>query len=69
LGELKRGARIGNLFELRVLKNFTQIISMSKTREVLQDHFEELQERYQRILPNFDPRLINDLLLRQMGES
>jgi hypothetical protein len=58
LGELRRGARIGNLVELRVSKDFTHIIFMSKTREVLQDHFEELQERYQLLLPKFDHSLI-----------
>jgi hypothetical protein len=69
LGELTRGARIGNVAELRVLKNFTHIISMSKTSKVLQNHCEELQERYQLLLPKVDPNIINDLLLRQMGES
>jgi hypothetical protein len=59
LGELTRGAKIGNLVGLRVLKNFTHIISMSKTSKVLQDYFETLQERYQLLLPKFDPGLIN----------
>src|SRR5215204_5705093 len=39
---------------------------MSKTTELLQNHFEELQKKYEEILPKVDPKLINDLLLRQM---
>jgi hypothetical protein len=39
---------------------------MSKTTELLQNHFEELQKKYEEILPKVDPELINDLLLRQM---
>ncbi len=39
---------------------------MSKTTELLQNHFEELQKRYQELLPKVDPNLLNDLLLRQM---
>jgi hypothetical protein len=39
---------------------------MSRTTELLQNHFEELQKRYQQLLPKVDPSLINDLLLRQM---
>ncbi|MDQ3966814.1 MAG: carboxypeptidase-like regulatory domain-containing protein [Thermoproteota archaeon] len=39
---------------------------MSKTTELLQNHFEELQKKYQELLPKVDPNLINDLLLRQM---
>jgi hypothetical protein len=39
---------------------------MSKTAELLQSDFEELQKRYQELLPKVDPSLINDLLLRQM---
>ena len=39
---------------------------MSKTTELLQNHFEELQKKYEELLPKVDPRLINDLLLRQM---
>jgi hypothetical protein len=46
LGKLIRVVRIGNVAELRVLKNFTHIISMSKTSKVLQNHCEELHERY-----------------------
>ncbi len=32
----------------------------------LKDQFEELQKKYEQILPKVDPKLINDLLLRQM---
>src|SRR5918999_1084792 len=39
---------------------------MSETTEILQNHFEELQKKYQEFLPKVDPGLINDLLLRQM---
>ena len=39
---------------------------MSKTTELLQNNFEELQKKYEEILPKVDPKLINDLLLRQM---
>ena len=39
---------------------------MSKTTELLQNRFEELQKKYEEILPKVDPKLINDLLLRQM---
>jgi hypothetical protein len=39
---------------------------MSKTTELLQNHFEELQKKYQQLLPKVDPNLLNDLLLRQM---
>jgi hypothetical protein len=39
---------------------------MSKTTELLQNHFEELQKKYEENLPKVDPKLINDLLLRQM---
>jgi hypothetical protein len=39
---------------------------MSKTTELLQNHFEELQKKYEEILPKVGPKLINDLLLRQM---
>jgi hypothetical protein len=39
---------------------------MSKTMELLQNQFEELQKKYQELLPKVDPKLINDLLLRQM---
>jgi Carboxypeptidase regulatory-like domain len=39
---------------------------MSRTMELLQDRFEELQKEYQELLPKVDPSLINDLLLRQM---
>jgi hypothetical protein len=38
---------------------------MSKTTELLQNHFEELQKKYQELLPKVDPKLLNDLLLRQ----
>jgi len=38
---------------------------MSKTTELLQNHFEELQNKYQELLPKVDPNLLNDLLLRQ----
>ena len=39
---------------------------MSKTTELLQNHFEELQKKYQELLSKVDPNLLNDLLLRQM---
>ncbi len=39
---------------------------MSETTELLQKHFEELQKKYEEVLPKVDPKLINDLLLRQM---
>jgi hypothetical protein len=39
---------------------------MSKTSELLQNQFEELQKKYEEVLPKVDPKLINDLLLRQM---
>jgi hypothetical protein len=39
---------------------------MSKTAELLQNQFEELQRKYEEVLPKVDPKLINDLLLRQM---
>jgi hypothetical protein len=39
---------------------------MSETTELLQKHFEELQTKYEEVLPKVDPKLINDLLLRQM---
>jgi Carboxypeptidase regulatory-like domain len=39
---------------------------MSRTTELLQNHFEELQKKYEELLPKVDPKLINDLLLRQM---
>jgi hypothetical protein len=39
---------------------------MSKTTELLQNDFEELQKKYEEVLPKVDPKLINDLLLRQM---
>jgi hypothetical protein len=39
---------------------------MSKTVELLQNQFEELQKKYEDVLPKVDPKLINDLLLRQM---
>lgn len=39
---------------------------MSKTTELLQNGFEELQKKYEEALPKVDPKLINDLLLRQM---
>jgi hypothetical protein len=39
---------------------------MSKTTELLQNHFEELQKKYQQLLSKVDPNLLNDLLLRQM---
>jgi Carboxypeptidase regulatory-like domain len=32
----------------------------------LKDQFEELQKKYEEVLPKVDPKLINDLLLRQM---
>jgi hypothetical protein len=32
----------------------------------LRDQFEELQKKYEQILPKVDPKVINDLLLRQM---
>jgi hypothetical protein len=32
----------------------------------LKDQFEELQKKYQQLLPKVDPNLLNDLLLRQM---
>jgi hypothetical protein len=32
----------------------------------LKDQFEELQKKYEQVLPKVDPKLINDLLLRQM---
>ena len=39
---------------------------MTKTAELLQNQFEELQKKYEEVLPKVDPKLINDLLLRQM---
>jgi hypothetical protein len=33
---------------------------MSKTTELLQNHFEELQKKYEEILPKVDPKLIMD---------
>jgi hypothetical protein len=39
---------------------------MSKTTELLQNRFEELQKKYEENFPKVDPKLINDLLLRQM---
>jgi Carboxypeptidase regulatory-like domain len=39
---------------------------MSRTTELLQNHFEELQKKYEELLPKVDHKLINDLLLRQM---
>ena len=39
---------------------------MSRTTELLQNEFEELQKKYEEVLPKVDPKLINDLLLRQM---
>lgn len=39
---------------------------MSRTTELLQNHFEELQKKYEVVLPKVDPKLIDDLLLRQM---
>jgi hypothetical protein len=39
---------------------------MLKTMELFQNQFEELQKKYQELLPKVDPKLINDLLLRQM---
>src|SRR5919108_6111188 len=32
----------------------------------LKDQFEELQKKYRQYLPNVDPALLDDLLLRQM---
>ena len=54
------------LVELRISKDYTYTVSMSETTEILQNHFEELQKKYQEFLPKVDPGLINDLLLRQM---
>src|ERR671914_2209624 len=39
---------------------------MSETTEILQKQFEELQKKYEEVLPKVDPKLITDLLLRQM---
>ncbi|MDQ4101221.1 MAG: carboxypeptidase-like regulatory domain-containing protein, partial [Thermoproteota archaeon] len=39
---------------------------MSNTTELLQKQFEELQKKYEEVLPKVDPKLITDLLLRQM---
>jgi hypothetical protein len=39
---------------------------MSTSTELLQNHFEELQKKYEVVFPKVDPKLINDLLLRQM---
>jgi hypothetical protein len=39
---------------------------MSKTAELLQNQFEELQKKYEEVFPKVDPKLINDLLLIQM---
>ncbi|MDQ3836157.1 MAG: hypothetical protein M3270_04395 [Thermoproteota archaeon] len=39
---------------------------MSETTELLQKRSEELQKKYEEVLPKVDPKLINDLLLRQM---
>jgi Carboxypeptidase regulatory-like domain len=45
-------------------------LASAKEEEVgldeLKDQFEELQKKYEQILPKVDPKLINDLLLRQM---
>jgi hypothetical protein len=39
---------------------------MSKTTELLQNQFEELQKKYQQLLSKVDPNLLNDLLLRHL---
>jgi hypothetical protein len=53
--------------ELTISKDCTHIMSMSeKTTTELQNQFQELQKKYQQLLPKVDPGLVNDLLLRQM---
>jgi hypothetical protein len=65
LRELTRNAKVICFLELRISEDLTHTVSMSKTTELLQNHFEELQKKYQDLLPKVDPNLLNDLLLRQ----
>ena len=57
--------KLGSLVELRISEHHFHTIPMSETTEI-QIQFEELQKRYQQHLPKVDPKLVSDVLLRQM---
>lgn len=57
--------KLGSLVELEISEHHFHTMPMSETTEI-QNQFEELQKRYHQHLPKVDPKLVSDMLLRQM---